>query len=196
MKKEIILASTSPRRRMLLQQIGIKFKIVKSNYQEDMTLNKKPEELSKYLALGKAKDVASKLKTGIVIGADTFLSYKGKLLGKPKNKKDAKRILKLISNKTLVVYSGIAIIDIKKKKTVTDSVKTFIKIKKLSDKDIDNYVSSGEPLDKAGAIGIQEKGAIFVEKINGCYFNIVGLPLFKLYKNLEKFGVNIFEKWK
>ncbi len=193
MQREIILASTSPRRRQLLQQLEMKFKIIKSNYHEDMGLKKKSAELAKFLALGKARDVAKKTKKGIVIGADTFLSYKEKLLGKPKDKQDAKRILKLISNKILDVYSGIAIIDVETNKTITDSVKTSINIKKLSDKDIDNYISSGEPLDKAGAIGIQERGAIFVEKISGCYFNIVGLPLFTLYKHLEKLGVNIFE---
>jgi septum formation protein len=194
MKQQIILASTSPRRKELLKQIGINFKIIPSNYKEDINLKLSNTNLAKVLALGKAKDVSGKLKEGIVIGSDTFIVFKNKRIGKPKNKKEAKKILKMISGKKIKIYSGVAIIDIKKNNKITDCEITEIKMKKLTPGEIDSYIKTGEPLDKAGAFGIQGMGAVFIEKINGCYSNIVGLPLNNLYKNLSKLNINIFEK--
>lgn len=191
MKKKIILASTSPRRQELLKQIGLNFEIAPSKYEEDMSLNLSNQNLAKTLAYGKAKDVADKLKNGVVIGSDTFVVFQGKRIGKPKNKKDAENILKNISGKKLVIYSGIAIIDKYKNREIKDCEITKVKIKKLSTKEIKDYIATGEPLDKAGAFGIQGRGAIFIEKINGCYSNVVGLPLYKLYINLQKLGVTI-----
>jgi len=190
--RKIILASTSPRRHGLLQQIGLKFEVVPSKYEEDMTLNLSPKKLVKTLAEGKAQEVASRTK-GLIIGVDTFLVYKDKKLGKPKDKKDSIETLKLLSGKTIKVYSGICIIDNIKNKKIVDYEVSKIKLKKLTDKEIQDYVKTGEPSGKAGSIAIQELGAIFVKKINGCYSNIVGLPLHNLYKNLQKFDVNIFK---
>jgi septum formation protein len=199
--EKIILASTSPRRKGLLQQIGINFKVIPSNFKEDMSLKLPPYKLAMNIAYGKAEDVAKRIKNGVVIGADTFFVLNGEFIGKPKNKQEAIKILKKISGKKLKVYSGIAIIKVENCKIVKalkDYELTIIKIRKLQDQEIKAYVNTKEPLDKAAAIAIQGMGAIFVEKINGCYSNVVGLPLHCLFKNLKKIGINIFEyeKWK
>jgi len=190
--RKIILASTSTKRHDLLQQIGLKVEAVPSKYEENMKLKLSPEKLAMKLAEGKAREVASRRK-GIIIGVDTFVVYKKKKLGKPKDKKDAFKTLKLFSGKTLKIFSGIYIIDNENNKKVVDYEVTKIRLKKLTNKEIEDYVNTGEPLGKAGSIAIQELGAIFVEKINGCYYNIVGLPLHNLYKNLQKFGINILK---
>jgi len=197
-KPKIILASASPRRSGLLQQIGLEFEVIPANIKEDININISHEELVKKLAEEKAENVAKRLKEGIVIGADTIFVLGKERIGKPKNKKDAIRVLKRMSGKMQEVYSGVAIINAKTGKKVVDSEITKIKVRKLSDEEIEHYVNTGEPLDKAGAIAIQGLGAIFVSKIDGCSSNVVGLPLYNLYKNLKKFGVNLFEfeKWK
>ena len=192
MKQQIILASSSPRRKELLKQIGLDFKIVPSKYEEDMTMKMSHTKLAKVLAYGKAKDVADRVKEGVVIGTDTFLVFGDKRIGKPKDAKDAKRILNSLSNKYIKIYSGIAIIDVKNKREIVDVEITKIKFKKLSKKEIDGYIKTKEPLDKAGAFGVQGIGAVFIEKIDGCYSNVVGLPLFNLYKNLGKLNIDIF----
>lgn len=191
MKQQFILASSSPRRKALLRQIGLDFKIVPSRYEEDMKLKLDNKNLAKTLAYGKAKEVAGRVKSGIIIGSDTFIVFKGKRIGKPKNAKDARKILKMISGKTLIIYSGIAIIDKYQNKKITDHEITEVKMKKMTDSEIERYIQTGETLDKAGAFGIQEKGVKFVEKINGCYSNVVGLPIYKLYINLQKLGIKI-----
>ena len=198
MKQRIILASVSPRRKGLLQQIGLEFDVMPSNYKENMKASIPPAKLAETLAYGKANDVVKRVKEGIVIGVDTFMALGNKRVGKPKNKEDAIKTLRSLSGKTINVYSGIAIIDAKTKKKIVDHEITRIKMKKLSDEEILAYVNTKEPLDKAGSIAIQGLGAIFIEKIDGCYSNVIGLPLVCLYKNLKKFGVNIFEyeKWK
>jgi septum formation protein len=190
--KQIILASTSPRRHDLLRQIGLKFKIVPSKYEEDMTLNLHPHKLAMFLAKGKAQEVAERRKSGIVIGVDTFVVFNKEVIGKPHNKIKAKETLKKISGKTLKVYSGVAIINAKTKKEIVDYEISKVKIRKISPSEIRKYIDTKEPLDKAGAFGMQGLGAIFVEKIDGCYSNVVGLPLHNLEKNLTKLGMDIF----
>ena len=192
MQPKIILASTSPRRHGLLQQIGLKFEIVPSRYEEDMTMKLPPHKLAMTLARGKAFDVAKRRKSGIIIGVDTFVVLGKQLLGKPKNMDEAKRMLREQSGKTQKIYSGITIIDAKTGKESLDYVVTKIKMKNISKQEIDNYVATGEPLDKAGAFAIQGMGAVFVEKIDGCYYNVMGLPLNRLAQNLKKFGVDVF----
>lgn len=192
-KRKIILVSTSPRRNGLLQQIGLEFEVIPSKYKEDMSLKLKPKEMVMAFAQGKAIDVAKDLKEGVVIGVDTFVVFKGEKLGKPKSKENATKILKIISGKNINVFSGICIIDIDNGKKILEHEVTKVKLKKLTDEEINNYVNTGEPLDKAGAFGIQERGAIFIEKIDGCYSNVVGLPLHCLYNNLKEIGINIFE---
>lgn len=187
--KKIILASTSPRRKELLRLIGLDFEIVPSDYKEDLSLSKNPVKVVKTFSLEKAKDVAGKIKKGIVIGSDTVVVLQGKILGKPNSKDRAKEMLNRISGKKVKVYSGIALIDAESEKCLVKHVVSIAKIKKLSGQEIKNYIATGEPLDKAGAFGIQGRGALIVESVKGDYFNIVGLPLFKLSEMLKEFGV-------
>jgi septum formation protein len=193
MKKEIILASTSPRRKELLKQIGLNFKIIPSNYEEDISLKMSHTKLAKTLAYGKASDVSRRVKNGIIIGVDTFLVLGKKRIGKPKDEKNARKMLKLLSGKRMKVYSGVAIIDKYKKREIVDCEITEVKLKKLTDKEIASYVKTKEPLDKAGAFAIQGIGGIFIEEIKGCYTNVIGIPLNNLYKNLNKLGFNILK---
>jgi septum formation protein len=150
------------------------------------------------LAYGKAQDVAKKRTEGIVLGIDTFISFKGEKLGKPHTKEKAFKLLKKFSGKKLQVYSGVALIDCKTKKEIRDYEVSEVYFRKISDEEINNYIKTGEPLDKAGAFAIQGLGSIFIKKVNGCYANIVGFPITNIYKNLSKLGVNIFEyeRWK
>lgn len=197
-KQKIILASTSPRRHGLAQQMGLDFEIAPSDYEEDMTMKLSAQDLAMTLAYGKAKGVANKRHEGIVLGIDTFISFKGEKLGKPHTEEKARILLKKFSGKKLQVYSGVALIDCKTKKEIKDFEISEVEFRKISDEEIENYIKTGEPLDKAGAFAIQGLGSIFVKKVNGCYANIVGFPIANIYKNLTKLGVNIFEheKWK
>jgi septum formation protein len=192
-KQKIILASTSPRRHGLAQQMGLDFEIAPSNYEEDMTMKLSAKDLAMTLAYGKAQDVARKRKAGIVLGIDTFISYKGEKLGKPHTIEKAIEHLKKFSGKKLQVYSGVVLIDCKTKKEIKDYEVSDVYFRKITDEEIKNYVKTGEPLDKAGAFAIQGLGSIFIKKVNGCYANIVGFPIANIYKNLRKLGVNIFE---
>lgn len=198
MKKKIILASTSPRRHELAQQMGLDFEIIASGYEEDMTMNMDPEELVKTLAYGKAYDVAKDRDEGIVLGIDTFIVFNGQKLGKTKTEEKARELLRSYSGKELQVYSGIALIDCETKKEIKDFEVSTIKFKEVTNEEIDSYIKTGEPLNFAGSIVIQGLGSIFIEKIDGCYNNIVGFPIANIYKNLSKLGVNIFEydNWK
>jgi len=196
-KKKIILASTSPRRHGLAKDMGLEFDIVPSRYEEDMTLDLSPSGLVMELASGKAADVAKKFNEGIVIGVDTVIFFDGNVLGKPKDKKDAVKMLKSFSGQTQEVYSGVCMIDCSTGKTIKDYEVTRVTFRKLEDSEIRSYVDTGEPLDKAGAYGIQGLSSIFIRKVDGCYFNVVGFPVHNIYKNLRKLGVDIFqyERW-
>jgi len=193
MKPKIILASGSPTRKKIAKRIGLKFKIIPSNFVEDMSLNLSPEELAMELAYGKAEDVARNLREGIVIGIDTFIYFNGNIIGKPKDKEDAYKILISLSNNVHFIYSGIALIDIKNKKIIKDFEVTKVKFRDLDDYEINKYIDSGEPMNKAGAYAIQEKGDILIERIEGCYLNIAGFPYNKIIKGLKKLGVKEFE---
>ncbi len=197
MKRKIILASTSPRRKELADKMGLDFTIIPSDYEEDMTMKMSPANLVKTLAYGKAEDVAKKQKEGIVIGVDTIVVSKGKKLGKPKSKQEAYEALRSYSGKTNKVYSGLAMIDCKTKKVILDYDMTKVKFRKLTDFEIRKYIETGEPMDRAGSYAIQELGSVFIEGVKGCYPNVMGLPVRKLYKGLKKMGVNIFDysKW-
>ena len=188
---KIILASTSPRRKEILAKTGLKFSIEPSDYEEDMTLSLPPLSLAKTLAEEKAKAVAKKYQEGIIIGADTIVALGDKVLGKPKSKAEAKEMLRLLSGQTNAVITGFAIIDASTGKMVSDAISTDDSITQLSDETIDAYVESGEPLDKAGAYAIQGLGAVIVEKIDGDFFTVMGLPLFRVVQELKKFGINV-----
>lgn len=187
--KELILASTSPRRKEILSLLGIPFTVIPSNYEEDMTLPLSPEKLVQHLALGKAQAVADPLSDAIVIGSDTFVSCNGKILGKPHTPEKAKAMLRMLSGKKHTLYTGLAIIDTEAKKTITDFTTTDIYFADMTDEDINDYVATKEPLDRAGAYALQEKGALYITRLDGDYFSAIGLPLRLVAKYLKELGV-------
>ena len=189
--KKIILASQSPRRRDLLKQISLEFEIDPSNYKEDMSLKMEPKKLAEFLSLGKAKDVAQRHKDSIIISADTIVAVDDEVFGKPKTPEKAKYMLQKLSGKAHSVITGFTIIDTETDKQISKSVETKVYFKNLSEKEVDAYITSGEPLDKGGSYAIQGLAALFVEKIEGDYFNIVGLPILSLTEELKSFGINI-----
>ena len=189
--KTIILASASPRRKELLKRIGLKFKIDPSNYEENISSELEPHELAKSLSLEKAKLVAKKHMNALVIAADTFIVFEGKILGKPRTETDAKEMLETISGRQHSVITGFTIIDTENNKALSKAVETKVYIRKLSSNEIDAYVESKEPLGKAGAYAIQGLGSVIVEKIEGDCFNVIGLPLSALTESLKEFGVHI-----
>lgn len=187
-RKKVILASASPRRRELLANIGIEY-ICKTPVVEEKS-NGNGAEVVKYNALSKAKCL---VETGYaVIGADTVVCLDGKIYGKPKDEKQAIEFLKQLSGNSHKVYTGVAVVaDGFEKVSV---VETTVKFRNLSDDEILDYVKSGSPLDKAGAYGIQDFGGVFVEKIEGDYYNVVGLPIAEVYLLLSECGVISYEK--
>jgi len=189
--KHIILASTSPRREELMEKLGIPFQTEASNYEEDMKKKMTPKRLAEFLASGKAEAVADNHTNSLVIGADTFVALRNELLGKPYTEEAAKKMLKRISGKALSIITGFAIIDSDTHKKVSGSVETKVVIKKLTRDEINNYVKSKEPLDKAGAFAIQGLGALLIKKIEGDYLGAIGLPLAEVAEGLKKFGVKI-----
>lgn len=181
----IILASNSPRRKQLLEECGYNFTIIKSSYNENLCSKMSPKNLAKELAYNKAYSVYKSQKNNdvLVIGADTIVVYKGKIIGKPKNENDAFNTLKMLSNKKHYVYTGYAIIT--KNKVINKYCKSKVFFNSLTDSKIKNYIDSGLPLDKAGSYGIQD-GFNVVKKFKGSYNNIVGLPIEKINKILKK----------
>jgi len=189
--KTVILASASPRRKELLEKIGLRFEVEPSNYEENMGLEVEPHELAKLLSLEKAKVVAPNHKDTLVIAADTFIVFEGKILGKPGTETEAKEMLETINGKPHSVITGFTIIDTDNNNALSRSVETKVYLRRLSSSEIDAYVKSKEPLDKAGAYAIQGLGSVIVEKIEGDYFNVIGLPLSDLAESLKEFGVHI-----
>jgi len=190
--RQIYLASDSKARKKLLGLFGLKFKVLPSRIKEKI----KPGKLSyaklvRRNALAKAKQVAKKVKDGIIIGADTIVVQDGKIFGKPKDIRDAKLMLKKLSKKPQWLYTGIAIIDKNKNRALVDFELTKVYMDKLSDKEINNYFAKVSPLDKAGSFDIQGRGAFFIRRIEGCFYNVVGLPMRKLYRMFRKLKINV-----
>ena len=186
--KPIILASRSPRRIHLLHQIGLSFTVQESGVDEHIPDGIAPEEVVRRLSLEKASRVAERLHDGIVIGADTIVVLDGKILGKPSSKGEAISMLSKLGGKTHTVFTGFAMIDVVSKKSYVDYEKTEVTFRRLSNEEIESYVESGSPMDKAGAYGIQDDfGAVFVERINGCFYTVVGFPLSKFYTSWNMF---------
>ncbi len=183
--KKIILASESPRRRQLLEQIGFNFEVVSSQVDEEEIIDKNPLINIQLLALRKAQEIANKGYRGIIIGADTQILIENEIIGKPRDREDAKRILLKLSGKSHEVVTGIAIIDTEAVSSETWFETTIVKFRELMVDEIEEYLDTGEYIGKAGAYGIQGRAAVFVERIEGCYFNVVGLPLTKLYIKLR-----------
>lgn len=191
---KIILASASSRRKELLRRLVENFQVIVSDFDESsIVFHKDCASYVMRLAEGKAKNVCSKLsdKNSIVIGCDTVVFFNGKIMGKPNNSKEAFYMLKSLSGNKHQVYSGISIIDRISDRINSDFVCTTVKFSEIDDRRIEEYLKIGEYKDKAGAYGIQGSGGIFVEEIHGCYYNVVGLPLNKLYNMLGKMGVNL-----
>ena len=203
---QIILASASPRRKELLEQIGLTFDICPAKGEEVITKTV-PAEVVKELASQKAKEVAGMVKSYeekheelmtpqdiMVIGADTIVAYEDQILGKPKDEEDAYRMLSMLSGNTHSVYTGVSIILLGasgKAGELNFYEKTDVVMRQMDENEIRRYIATGEPMDKAGAYGIQGKCAIFIDKIDGDYNNVVGLPIAAIYRELKKLGINI-----
>ena len=186
-KLKIYLASSSPRRKKLLQQLNIPFYVLRVAVDEKVKRNESPVQAVKRLSVEKMKKAEKEITDGIIITADTMVVLKKTIIGKPVNRKDAEKILKKLSNETHKVYTGFCIKNTVTGKMITDFEKTFVTFRKIGNEEIHDYVSTSSPMDKAGAYGIQDDfGAVFVEKINGCYYNVVGLPLTKVYKSIQQ----------
>jgi septum formation protein len=181
----VVLASGSPRRKKLLQQINLKFKVLKVDADETFKKDEKPVHLVKRLSINKLEKAKETGAKGIIITADTIVVLNGKVIGKPKDARDAEKILKALSGKTHIVYTGFSVYNSFNGKIITDYEKTFVTFRKLESNEIKEYIKGGSPMDKAGAYGIQDDyGAVFIKKINGCYYNVVGLPLTRVYQSL------------
>ncbi|MBR5382073.1 MAG: septum formation protein Maf [Oscillospiraceae bacterium] len=188
----IVLASASPRRKQLLEMLGLRDLVVMPapNGEEAPPEGASPAETVEYIALGKARAVAAlRPKEDTVIAADTLVYLNGEPLGKPKDPADAYRMLRLLSGNRHTVYTGLAVIS--GGKTVTRAEATDVFFRELSDREIARYVATGEPMDKAGAYGAQGRAAVFIRGIDGDFFNVMGLPLCALSEILDGFGVDL-----
>ncbi len=181
------LASKSPRRKKLLKQLNINFKTLSFETEEKLIYGESAKQTVLRLSKEKLDKAVSKIKYGIVLTADTIVVLNNEIIGKPANKKEAEMILKKLSGKTHLVYTGFAIYNSITNKIIIDYEITKVTFRKLTIYEIRDYILTNSPMDKAGAYGIQDDfGAVFVKKINGDYYNVVGLPLFKVYQALLK----------
>lgn len=203
----IILASGSPRRKELLEQIGIEFEICPANGEEVITKTV-PHDVVMELSRQKALEVAGMVVSYgdshadittptdiMIIGADTVVAYDDMILGKPKDEEDAKKTLRMLSGNAHSVYTGISVVFISKDGRVGEHTfydRTKVKMYEMTDAEIERYVATNEPMDKAGSYGIQGKCAIHIEKIEGDYNNVVGLPVSKLYQELLGLGIDMY----
>lgn len=182
LNKPIILASDSPRRAELLRQIGLEFEVMSSDGVEDRVEGGDLRGYVQNLSRQKAEGVAKKVERGIIIGADTVVVLDDQVLGKPRDEDEARRMLRRLSGRVHRVITGFCILEKPGGKGVTSCAETEVWFRKLQESEIDAYVATGEPMDKAGAYGIQGRGALFVEKLNGCFYNVVGFPLAKFWE--------------
>lgn len=185
----IVLASASPRRRELLASLGLSFDIQPAEGPENTPESGDAGNAARAIALGKARAVAALRPEDLVIGADTVVELDGHILGKPSDEAEASAMLKSLSARTHRVYTGVAVIAGGREEA--RSVVTHVRFRALSEREIAAYVATGEPMDKAGAYAVQGRAALFVEGIEGDYFNVVGLPLCALGRMLEQFGVDL-----
>lgn len=191
----IILASASPRREEILSLLDVEFTVAPSDFDESGVIQWPPEEHVLESSTGKAAFIACRIPDGIVIGADTIVVVDDKILGKPADADDARRMLRLLSGRSHYVYTGLCVMKRAGNETVQtmrDYVRTEVCFGDLTDEMINAYVATLEPLDKAGAYGIQERGSVLVEGIVGDYFNVVGLPIYRLSRMLLDLGIPLF----
>jgi len=192
MSKKIILASSSPFRRQLLEKTGLPFDVIKPDYEENITISSSPEEIAKILSEGKAQSVAKIIDyDAIVIGSDQIFVYDGKIEGKVENRYEAFNRLKMLSGNEHKLISGLSVIDTRMNiiKTIADTVKIFIR--KLTDDEINKYLDTNEWKGVAGSYRIEGKGVSIIEKIEGDYYSVIGLPLFKLISILKDMNIPI-----
>ncbi len=192
---QIVLASASPRRAALLDQIRVPFRTHPSALGDDgeaQLAGETAEACARRLALAKARDVAAAVREGLVIGADTVVTRDGRLLGKPRNADEAQAFLLSLAGRTHQVITGVAVVDAATERAEVDAAVTDVTMRSFDATEAARYAATGEPMDKAGAYGIQERGALLVEGIRGDYFNVVGLPLVVLAALLRRFGVDLW----
>ncbi|WP_324667829.1 Maf family protein [Geochorda subterranea] len=187
----LVLASTSPRRRRLLAMLGTRFELetpaVDESSFDDMA---PPDRLVMRLAEAKARDVATRRPDDVVIGADTVVVLDGQILGKPRDREEARRMLTRLSGRTHQVWTGVAVVHLAAGRAAVEAERTDVTFRPLSPDEVERYVQLGEGMDKAGAYAVQGVGAVFVERLEGCYYNVVGLPLARLHRMLEGFGLS------
>ncbi|MCU7490198.1 MAG: Maf family protein [Bacteroidota bacterium] len=183
----VYLASKSPRRKHLLELLNLKFETFSVDLNEEILDGEHPVKTVKRLSEQKLMEARKKISKGIIITADTIVVLEEQIIGKPKDEADAERILKSLSGKTHAVYTGFAVCNTEKNITLIEYEKTLVTFRHLEKEEIVDYIKSGSPMDKAGAYGIQDDfGAVFVRRIDGCYYNVVGLPLTRLYDTLKR----------
>lgn len=175
----------------MLALTGLTFTVESSDYEEILVPGVNPRLLARRLSSSKAKAVAKKYRNALIIAADTFIVFRDVLLGKPSSKEEAMLMLRLLNGRSHSVITGFTIIDTASRRTLSRSVDTKVWFRKLTKRELASYVRTGEPLDKAGAYAIQGLGSLIVEKIEGDYFNVIGLPLSSLVDALKKFGIHI-----
>lgn len=185
--QKLILASQSPRRAQLLRQVGFDFDIIPSFIDEDEIQEIDPPSTVKSLSIAKAISVGVNVETGIIIGADTIVVLEDEILGKPENETDAKKMLRQLSGRTHRVFTGFTIYEKPSNRHISDYELTKVHFRELSDWEIDRYVATQSPMDKAGAYGIQDQSAVFADRIEGCFYNVVGFPLSKFYTAMMEF---------
>ncbi|MBI4547379.1 MAG: septum formation inhibitor Maf [Ignavibacteriae bacterium] len=188
LNKRLILASRSPRRQHLLRQLGLEFEVRESGVDEQYDSTLSPADYVRTLSAQKALALGKLVDDAIIIGADTIVVLNGKILGKPKDHDDAARMLHALSGQVHEVYTGFTLLDRPSDQRVSEVEITKVQFRTLSSKEIEQYITSGSPMDKAGAYGIQDDyGVVFVEKIDGCFYNVVGFPLAKFYVTIQEF---------
>jgi septum formation protein len=196
-RPEIILASASPRRAALLRQIGLAFRIQPSRLHEEAGRAEKGHEAAEVvacrLARAKAEDVAAQLGRGLVIGADTIVVYEGTILGKPRDRDEARDMLLRLGGRTHQVITGVAVVEAETGRAEVEAAVTAVRMRAVAAVEVAAYAATGESLDKAGAYAIQGRGALLVERIEGDYSNVVGLPLPTLARLLRRFHYDVWE---
>ncbi|MCK5557413.1 MAG: septum formation inhibitor Maf [Candidatus Hydrogenedentes bacterium] len=190
---KFILASSSPRRAQLLKSLGVRFTVVKPTAEEGHAKDAPPEEVVTANSEAKARSVAANLEgDGLVLGADTLVYLEGKAFGKPKDLEEARQMLRALSGNRHLVYTGLTVIELKTGKVLTGYERTGVVFRSLSDSDIEHYLQSVSPLDRAGAYTVEGPGSLLVKRFEGCYYNVVGLPLVKLDQMLRTLDLNLF----
>ncbi len=188
---KIILASKSPRRAEILRMIGIDFRVIPSNIKEEINVKITQDKIAEILSQKKAKRISEKYPNDTIIGADTIVISNGEIFGKPKDEKESKQMLKELSGNSHKVITGVTIVNesIGAIKTFSDTTEVFVR--KIPKNQIEYYIKNFNTLDKAGSYGIQDWFSVWIKKINGCYYNVMGLPASKFYSNFFEFNKSI-----